>query len=440
VFHPLSYNNNTNSEHNTNSNSLSNIQLKEFGQTPEQIFFKPHPKRYSKKIVEIPLQISEENNNKIEDQNSKINKEEELPASNNKIEKKEDEKNNIIDKDKKNEIENDNENKIEENKNSKIQKYNNKGNIISKPFPVAKEIDLSLKKKYKSVIKYDDSELLSGALYLEKNFIISGGVNGHLNIYDYYTGDITKTFSLPTPIENIESINKNNLIIYSSNYSIGTFNISSGKNISSFYAHENRIFNLFYDDQSKNIISCTQKGIIHIWDINQKIQIPILSHFLFDQNFVTNVDYNKDIKFFYSLDEEGNISIFNIYNDEEVYTWTESDSSNRPISICANHKNLNEFIIGYEKGFKIFDIRNYNCVEDWTDVMDFEVNKCIIDNNNILIQNNFSVKLFDGKEKKLIEERNVKDKIKFFKFYKCLKNDTRITYGNEKGSIFYSVV
>ena len=72
--------------------------------------------------------------------------------------------------------------------------------------------------------------------------------------------------------------------------------------------------------------------------------------------------------------------------------------------------------------------------------MAFEVNKCIIDNNNILVQNNFSVKLFDGKEKKLIEERNVKDKIKFFKFYKCLKNDTRITYGNEKGSIFYSVV
>jgi WD40 repeat protein len=197
---------------------------------------------------------------------------------------------------------------------------------------------------------------------------------------------------------------------------------------------------MFYDDQSKNIISCIQKGIIHIWDINQKIQIPILSHFLFDQNTISNVDYNKDIKLFYSLDEEGNISILNIYNDEEVYTWNEADRSNRPISICANHKNLNEFIIGYEKGFKIFDIRNYNCVEDWTDVMDFEVNKCIVDNNNILVQNNFSVKLFDVKEKKLIEERKVKDKIKFFKFYKCLKNDTRIAYGDEKGNVFYSVV
>ena len=160
MFHPLSYNNSSNSDHNTNSNSLSNIQLKEFGQTPEQIFFKPHPKRYSKKIVEIPLEKSEENKNKSQEENSKINKEKELPVENNEIEKKEDEKNNIINKDKKIEIENDNENKIEENKNSKIQKYNNKGNIISKPFPVAKEIDLSLKKKYKSVIKYDDSELL----------------------------------------------------------------------------------------------------------------------------------------------------------------------------------------------------------------------------------------------------------------------------------------
>ena len=36
-------------------NHLNNIQLKEFGQTPEQLFFKPHPKKYSKKIVEILL-------------------------------------------------------------------------------------------------------------------------------------------------------------------------------------------------------------------------------------------------------------------------------------------------------------------------------------------------------------------------------------------------
>lgn len=384
------------------------------------------------------MQINEENINKTEEEKSKASKEE-LPSLNNDIGKKDVEKNNISDSDKKNEIENGDESKNEENKVNKVQKYNNKGNIVSKPFPVEQGIDLNLKKKYKSVMKYDDSEILSGALYLEKNFIISGGANGHLNVYDYYTGDITKTFSLSTPIETIDSINKNNLIIYSSNYSISTFNISSGKNISSFYAHENRIFNLFYDDQSKNIISCTQKGIIHIWDINQKIQIPILSHFLFDQNIIKNVDYNKDTKFFYSLDEEGNISILNIYNDEEVYTWEGGDSTNRPISICANLKNLNEFIIGYEKGFKIFDIRNYNCVEDWTDVMDFEVNRCIMDNNNILVQNNFSVKLFDGKEKKLVEERKVKDKIKFFKFYKCLKNDTRIAYGDEKGSVFYSV-
>ena len=52
---------------------MSNIQLKEFGQTPEQIFFKPHPKKYSKKIVEISLNNNLENKDKSEIKIEKIN-------------------------------------------------------------------------------------------------------------------------------------------------------------------------------------------------------------------------------------------------------------------------------------------------------------------------------------------------------------------------------
>ena len=78
-------------------------------------------------------------------------------------------------------------NLIKEEKNEiKDEKMNNFGNIISKYFPI-------------------------------NNIIVSRGIDGHLNIYDYYSGEITKYFSLSCPIENINSINKNNTIIYSSN-------------------------------------------------------------------------------------------------------------------------------------------------------------------------------------------------------------------------------
>ena len=84
MFHPFSYNYSTNKDNKYKNNNLYNIQLKEFGQTPEQLFFKPHPKKFSKKIVEI--QIKNDLENKIDEENNK--KEE----KNEKIEQKENKK------------------------------------------------------------------------------------------------------------------------------------------------------------------------------------------------------------------------------------------------------------------------------------------------------------------------------------------------------------
>ena len=345
----------------------------------------------------------------------------------------------IIDKNKKGEIKNEIIKK-EEEKNKKIEKYNDAKNMISNTFKVIPDINLKLKKQYKSVKKYDDSKLKSGTILPESNLVISGGINGHLNIYDYYSGEITKTYSLSCPLENINSINKNNLIVYSSDYSINTFNTTLGKNISSFYAHDNKILNLFYDEKGKNFISCNERGIIHLWDINQRIEIPVISHYLFEQNNLINVDYNMDTQYFYSLDDEGKISIINIYNDEEINFIVNDIKLNKPISICANLRNLNEFIIGFEKGFKIYDVRNFNCVEDYSDIIDFKVNKCVLDASNSLLVNEIGLKIFDYKEKKIISERKSEDRIEFLNFYNYSKDDTRIIYGDEKGNIFYSVI
>ena len=101
--------------------------------------------------------------------------------------------------------------------------------------------------------------------------------------------------------------------------------------------------------------------------------------------------------------------------------------------------NLNQFIIGFEKGFKIFDVRSFDFVEDWTKNLEFKVEKCIIDNNNILIQNEFGLILYDYKERKKIGERILKNKIGFFNFIDDKKGDTKIVYGDQIGNVFYSM-
>lgn len=364
--------------------------------------------------MEIKINIDKENNeNKINIEN-KINEE-------NKID--------IIQNQKNNE-----KNIVEEKKEEKIIKKNN---IISKAFPIKKDLDLKLKKQYKSAQKFDDLEVITGTILPESNLVIIGNIEGQLNIYYYYSGEISKHFSLFHEIRNINSIDEKT-IIYSSDYSIKEFDITLGKEVFSFYAHDTPIISLYYDEKYKNIISCTKNGIINVYDFKQKSFIPYISHFLFDVKNIISTDYNVENKFFYSLEEKGNINIINIFNEEEIYNMNLDINDNKPFTVNVNLNNINQFIIGFQKGFKIFDTRNFECIEDWTNDIDFKVEKCILDNNNILIQNEFGLILYDYKEKKKIGERLLKNKITSFSFIDKGNNETKIVYGDQKGNIFYS--
>lgn len=298
--------------------------------------------------------------------------------------------------------------------------------------------DFKLKKQYKTVQKYDNLKVVSGTILPESNLILSSNIEGHLNINYYQSGELSKHYSLFHEIKNINPIDKQT-IIYSSDYLINTFDISIGKNIWSFYAHDKKIDSLFFDDKYCNIISSTKNGIIHVWDFKRKSFIPYFSHFLFDENNIISTDYNSENKFFYSLGENGSINILNIFECEEIYTWKMNINHNRPISINANLNNLNQFIIGFEKGFKIFDVRNFGFIEDWVDNLDFDINKCIIDSNNILMQNKFGIVLYDYKEKKKLGERILKDSIEFLNFIHYQNQETKIIYGDIEGNVYYSM-
>ena len=405
--------------------------MKEFGQTPEQLFFKPHPKKYSNKIQEIQITTEDKI---IKNEKSIIKEKLAENIVRNEINEK------VISLDKNNEIKDIVEEKGQINEEKQQEKNEINFNIMNKsfkPFKIKSDIDLKLNKKYKSVQKYDDISAITGTILPESNLILTGNTEGQLNIYYYYSGEISKQFSLFHEIKNINPVDKKT-IIYSSDYSINTFDVELGKNIWAFYAHDTNINSLFFDEKYQNIISSTKNGIIHVWDYKHKSSIPFISHFLFDDTNIISSDYNSEIKFFYSLGEKGDINILNIFEDEEIYKWKLDKNESRPNSISANLKNLNQFIIGFEKGFKIFDIRNFGVVEDWTDDLNCRIEKCIIDNNHILAQNELGIMLYDYKEKKKLGERLLKDKIGFFSFINYQNEETKIIYGDQIGNVFYS--
>ena len=410
--------------------------MKEFGQTPEQLFFKPHPKKYSNKIQEIQIKTEDKiiRNEKKENEKGIIKEKLEENIVRNEINEKD------ISLENNNEIKDIVEEKGQINEEKQQEKNEINFNIMNKsfkPFKIKSDIDLKLNKKYKSVQKYDDISAITGTILPESNLILTGNTEGQLNIYYYYSGEISKQFSLFHEIKNINPVDKKT-IIYSSDYSINTFDVELGKNIWAFYAHDTNINSLFFDEKYQNIISSTKNGIIHVWDYKHKSSIPFISHFLFDETNIISSDFNKEIKFFYSLGEKGDINILNIFEDEEIYKWKLDKNESRPNSINANLKNLNQFIIGFEKGFKIFDIRNFGVVEDWTDELNCRIEKCIIDNNHILAQNELGIMLYDYKEKKKLGERLLKDKIGFFSFINYQNEETKIIYGDQIGNVFYS--
>ena len=83
---------------------------------------------------------------------------------------------------------------------------------------------MKLNKKYKSVQKIDDINTITGTILPESNLILTGNIEGRLNIYYYYSGEISKQFSLFHEIRNICPIDKKT-IIYSSDYSINIFDV-----------------------------------------------------------------------------------------------------------------------------------------------------------------------------------------------------------------------
>lgn len=76
MFHPLTYDVDLDSYTDPTERAAVEIQVNEYGQAPKQLFFTPHPKRFTSSISEIELnssRIEELNKKNLNDSYSNIN-------------------------------------------------------------------------------------------------------------------------------------------------------------------------------------------------------------------------------------------------------------------------------------------------------------------------------------------------------------------------------
>ena len=117
----------------------------------------------------------------------------------------------------------------------------------------------------------------------------------------------------------------------------------------------------------------------------------------------------------------------------------DKNEKNKPLCICNDYSNINQFIIGYEKGIKIFDLRNFQIINE---INEGENIKYLInDTQKFIMFNNFYMDIYNyNYEKRKLEIReklNNFGKITYIKVY-CISSDNIFIFlGNENGDLFY---
>ena len=395
LFHPLCYGNDEYFNLNDKEQKkIIKIQINEFGKVPFQLFKEKHPKKFSNKIKELNPFIS---NDKIIENNNK-NKEIEDKEKNKEIKITFNEKKQI-----ENKILKDKEFILSDNHQEKINELKSKKTT----FEIKTDLNYNLFKNKFSLLKnFHNNSILCSTILSENKLFVTGGKDGYIKIFDFFQKEIYKEFFYQNYISSITNINDKNLIALSYGSLIDIINIQLGKKISSFYGSEIFIKNLFSFDNF--LINDNEVGILNVWDMNSQNKIPIESKFLFNLNKVIYSSFNKEINYYYALDNEGNISINKIMSlNEEIYNGKIKFENNNPLCIKCNNYNLNQFFIGFEKGIKIFDIRTFKCI----DFLNFGKNvKNIINDNKYILYNNdeeIKIILYNTKELINISEQNI---------------------------------
>lgn len=200
-------------------------------------------------------------------------------------------------------------------------------------------------------------------IHLSEPWLLTSLYNGHVNIYNYETQQLVKTFEVSqSPVRAARFIARKNWIVTGSDDAqIRVFNYNTHEKVASFEGHPDYIRNLAVHPSKPFVLSCSDDMTIRLWDWEKGWKC--VQVFQGHDHFVMHIAFNpKDTNTFASASLDGTIRIWSL-------------GSNRSNFILQGHERGVNFVDYYSGGDKPYLV---SCADDLTvRVWDYQNKNCV---------------------------------------------------------------
>ena len=384
LFHPSTYVDGVDF-FNKNEDEIRIIQLqaREFGICPKQLFLGPHPKKFSQSINEIYLN----------------------PKDIEKI-------------------------KIEEFKNSNDIKNGER------------KINFNLDKiEFQFLSHHHKQRVSSISVLSEVQLLATGSADGNLKLYDLKTNRTKRISKISDlSLNSITNINSNNSIaIGGADNKVYIVNTILCRATSKFEAHDDSIVNIYYSKNLKKLITDGRDSNYKLWDITEKTPIKV---YYDTESQIISCDFRQEDDFHICLDNDKYLVIRKIdTSNTDCYKVVLDDKTTSFVSF--NKYNNNEYVVGSKTKFDVYDMRNNKIVESYQNFG--RVSLFESDSTHNLISNKQSLFLTNSNNYEIVKEWNELGEISslYLEGYKDKESNEHISIvivGNEKGDVYYSKI
>lgn len=435
LFHPLTYEVDLNSISDEQERKAAEIQVAEYGQSPNQLFSLPHPKRNTKNVDYMRSGIIE---NTYKSRNISKDNENESMTSSFKIlnhQVKEEKKEEVIIKE-------------EERYVSFFESLKSDDHLKKNSY---KQVNFSVEdRKFKKIQKFHKASITSltsicnYSNYTQKSsnsLLVAGSSNGFIKVFDSEIEKHKQYINVGNGFS-ITAIGKvplgNQILIGSDDFQIQVFNVSLAKSICRFKSHDDSITSIksiSVNEFLSTSLDCSYK----LWDLTRKIPI---SNFYDLNDSVISSDLSMN-GLFMCMDTKGNVSIRPSLKYNELKNIRQGQGSQGvqglDYSFCK-FSNTNEYhyFLGSSKSIKAYDIRNFQEF-DFFDVKTKAI-KGIIDSNDYLLAYTEDNVLCYKYKNGFLSHMQLYKEYENSNVLTCMEmsDDKNIYFGGENGDLSYS--
>ena len=391
LFHPVSYEDGRDFAGKDEMEiRMIQIQATEFGQCPNQLFSRPHPKKFSKGINEIFMNFDEKDLKLASFNGINVQNQSHTEDNTNHI---------------------DNSNKIS------VQYNFDKINFIP-------------------LLKHHKQKVTSSSYLSETKLLATGAEDGFLKIYDIKTSGVKRMIQISNlALTSIAEMNESNLLIIgSANNKVYLLNTTLGKATSSFEAHEDSVVALFYSQSRGVLITNSADSTYKTWNLQNSTKLPL--HIYYDtENSIVSADYREEDNAHICVDQDGNF-VYRILDKSNECTKLLLDVPSEETFVKFDSTNRNQYYIGNEEKCDLYDGRMNKVISSFA----WENVKGVINDTDkaIVMMKEKSLMLTAlSNEKDIVKEWDEIASPTHLRM-KAKEGNGVIIVGNENGDVYYS--